>query len=370
MPRKGNFNIHLLVAFLGAIGITLFAVIFLCAPERDGDDGILPPGRQVVAKDRQVVAEGRMAGSDAFVIDDPLGAAPVESRPLEPRTVEAKDRDDRASGRIRARIVDTHTGRPVAAFKVWIDRESGELADGGWTSRPGELVRNQFGILERDGVDKGTWALLIRCPGYEDLLVPGLVVPQKEELLTIGLSRGTHIRGTVIDSHGDPVRNARVIVKSLTGDRADPGSDLIFKKTTNRDGFYLVAGLTPGAYDIFLESTDEPADCRRGLFVAAGSGLTIDLIQPVHNRIEFQICSVSGAPLNKASVRLYGEGRRFNAATDAEGRAVLERIPEGTYTLSVIKGGFYPLKEEFLLQTPEGTHGVDKKLEPTPRKDG
>ncbi len=362
MPQKGFFHIHLLVALLCVIGVVLFVVIFLCSPQAVTEETILSSGRQALT-------ESRVAGVDCFVIDDPHVAATVDTQPLPKKRTDEDPSEDRAGRRIRARIVDTHTGQPIAAFKVWVSKDGRKLADGGWTSQPGEFVRNECGILELEGIDKGTWTLFIRCAGYKNLLVADITVPQEQELLTLGLSRGTHICGTVIDSHGKPVQKARVIVQSLSRDRTSPDSDLIFKKTTGRDGFYLVGGLTAGAYDVFLESTENPADCRRGLFVAEDRGLTIDLTLPVRNRIEFQIRSASGAPLKRASVRLYAKDHRFNAATDAEGRAVMERIPDGAYTLSVVKGGFYPLKEEFLLQTFEGTHAVDRKLKPAPRND-
>jgi|GEM_PF-3519194 len=369
MPQKGFLNIHLLVALLCAIAVGLFAVVFFCSPRAATEETILP-------SQRQALADCSVSGKDCFVIDDPLVTAPVDLRPLSKKETGEVTAAARTDGRIRARVVDTHTGRPIAAFKVWVSKDGGQLADGGWTSRPGEFVRNDFGIVELDNIDAGTWTLLIRCPGYKDLLVPDLAVPQERELLTLSLSRGTHICGTVIDSHGKPVPKARVIVKSLSGgrtgfdsDRTGPESGLVYKKMTNSDGFYLVGGLTAGAYDVFLESTDDPSDCRRGLFVAEGGGLTIDLSLPVRNRIEFRIGSAAGGPLKKASVRLYAEGRRFNATTDGEGRAVMERIPPGAYTLSVVKGGFYPLKEEFSLETLEGTHAVNKKLKAAPRND-
>lgn len=366
MPHKGFVNIHILVALLCAIGVGLFAVLFLSAPDGSSEETVLP-------SHQQACIESAAAEADCFVIDEEHDSAPVAVRPVTAGAAAKEQPDDRPDLRVRARVVDAHTNRPLTAFRVWISRDADKLADGGWTSLPGELVRDRHGILTIGDLEEGSHALMIRCPGYRDLFVPDIAVPQAEPLLTMRVSRGTHICGTVIDNHGKPVAGARVIVSARSGDPADPERELLFKKTTDRKGFYLATGLEPGVYDVFLESAGnrggDPADCRRSLFVAADEGLTIDLVMPVHNRIEFQVCSDSGTPLRNASVRLRAGKRRFNATTDAEGRALMERVPADTYTLSIVKGGFHPLKEEFLLRTPEGVHQARKALKPTPRSD-
>lgn len=354
MPQKVDLNTHIVLALLCVAGMALFVIFILSSPVGEQD---LDGNKSASFGDRPV--KSGVARSTVFVIDDPAPPVPLPAAP--------SDRGDASSLCVRARVLDAHTGHCVTAFRAWISRDSRTLADGGWTSQSGEFVRDRYGMVTFGNLEKGTWTLLVRCPGYKDLLVPDLIVPQDEEILTLRLSRGTHICGTVIDSHGTPVWNARVIVKSLSGDRANEDSDLIFKKTTDKKGFYLVGDLEPGSYDVFLTSSETPTDCRRGLFVAEDSGLTINLTLPVRNRVEFRICSASGEPLKNTSVRLYAEERRFNTTTDADGRAVMERIPDGVYTLSIVKGGFYPLKEEFLLQTFEGIHEVNRKLQPAPR---
>lgn len=355
MLKKKNFNLLLLPIVVAAgIILAIFAYHLLGLSGSNGGEERLPAAPPAPRENGFPLKNSRIA--------DPAKNRSVEKTARKGGST-GKEKESAPYAGIRGKALDGKTGMPLNPFRAWICRDGeGNLREEA-RLKPGKVFRNQFGMFSFSGIDAGRYSLMIRCSGYKDLVVPGLIVPQKKEALELSLSRGTHIAGKVIDDRGTPVRNAMVLLRYIPANPDDPPPRRT-SITTDRNGFYLFGDLPVGTYDIFLDSLTEPLDQRLGYFLAQDASLNVDFTMPSYNRIEFHITASTGTPLNSASIRLRSEKHRFNTKTNLRGRAMLNRVPPGNYNLIISKRNYRTLKEELSIAGTSGTQMVDRYLDP------
>ena len=83
------------------------------------------------------------------------------------------------------------------------------------------------------------------------------------------------IRGVVRDAHGSPLSGATIRVTSQR-------TGVTSRATTTADGSYAIASLAPGSYNVFSSLPGLQTQVRRGVSVAAGAEVSVDLVmQPI-----------------------------------------------------------------------------------------
>jgi hypothetical protein len=268
------------------------------------------------------------------------------------------DVDLPVGGSVSGQVVDSQTGAPVPEAQVSAviaaTPDAGPVGVAGRTESPGTFAVS--------GLPPVPMELRVRLPPTSDYLKQGPGQWQEGVRIdgsiatagvTVGLSRGAQISGTVRDDRGDPVAGAAIKVVGCL-----PHCPLIASSDTS--GAYRITGVTPGsrlgvvawksdqlvrqwypgrdnaaaATDILLEAGDELEDVDFAL-----------------SRSAFMTVNVTGAdsgePLPGAIVLLVSStdprDRRYALRSkDRPGSMRLGPLHAGDYTLSVLPGRSNP----------------------------
>ena len=90
---------------------------------------------------------------------------------------------------------------------------------------------------------------------------------------------GATISGTVADTTGRLIANARIVVTNTD-------TSISRSVTTNADGFYTVPNLLAGSYDLSFSAAGFKTDVRKGIALTVGQAATLDLTMQVGAAIE------------------------------------------------------------------------------------
>ncbi|MGV3723183.1 MAG: carboxypeptidase regulatory-like domain-containing protein [Actinomycetota bacterium] len=167
------------------------------------------------------------------------------------------------------------------------------------------------------------------------------------------------IDGLVVDTLGNPLQGARVVVTSgpLPG-RSD---------VTDVQGAYLLDNLVAGNYGLRVTATGFESQ-NRLVTVASGAALRIDFVLRENvvvgnGTIAGTITRSDTTPIVGATVRTTN-GPVVGASTtsDADGDYSLDNLPEGTYTILVSRSGFTSQTISAIEVDPGQTTTVDVVL--------
>ena len=154
------------------------------------------------------------------------------------------------------------------------------------------------------------------------------------------------VSGSVLDGAGAPVTGSPVLALSAAGDDA-------FESVTDDDGFFLLAGMRPGRYLLFvgLGSDGPAARPARAIDVPAGQVTRLVLEEPAAGAtVRVRALAANGAPLKGQAVLVSGRVASPPSVAgllgcDAmylpePGRPdLLRHVPAGVYTLVLMQGG-------------------------------
>ncbi|NOK09041.1 carboxypeptidase regulatory-like domain-containing protein [Corallococcus exercitus] len=210
------------------------------------------------------------------------------------------------------------TPAPGARVSAWGEDGAVEVEAGDTGSFSLDVPPGSFQVTARHAQETG-------AAGVAVVVGPGMTVKD----VRIRLGGAASLVGVVRrKDSGEAIVGATVGVRAH-GDRAE-----LLQARSAEDGRFEVAGLAPGAYDVQVSAPGFQPLMRRGLGVLAGQRFDLVLELAVPGRIEGTVVDGAEAPLPGVTVVARLKWRPLPDAlpsmTDAQGRFVLEDVPEGT----------------------------------------
>ncbi len=252
------------------------------------------------------------------------------------------------SGSLAGRLVDPDDA-PVAGAWIQIEREN--AGGTAWGVRAG-AISDVDGRFDAQGLEDGRYRVRVAGGAHAGLLTTpqDIRAGQPLDLGTLRLVAGATLTGRVTDDRGTPVEDATITLK----DEGGRPVSLFSLVSTGSDGRYRMTGLAPGRYVVGFEArgyapSEEPV-------TVPASGATADGRVARGGSIEVVVKDAAGRPL--PGVRASLKDERGNAVrrtlsfvnledpgvgyTDGAGRALLEDLAPGTYTVEARLSGHVP----------------------------
>jgi protocatechuate 3,4-dioxygenase beta subunit len=252
-----------------SVGVPAEGFVVQARPRTGGGGGLLRMAfggnnRNVTGPDGSFVLEGLQVGESydlsALGAEGPEAQQPGVKAPSDGVQLVVPGR-----GKIAGRILDAANGQPVSDFEIGFNPDRSGRGAGGMVVRFGgaggrrgagqrDQVHAEDGAYLLDDVPPGTWEINVDARSYQAGRVGGIVVEpgQTKEGVVIKLSRGSAIRGRVIDgTTSRPVPDVRVTADVAGGQGRPPMLDLLNGAggiPTDADGAFEVDGLSQGRY--------------------------------------------------------------------------------------------------------------------------
>jgi hypothetical protein len=271
----------------------------------------------------------------------------------------ATSRVETKTGAITGRVVNEN-GQPHVNVEVLVRADNPEQLPGTRTST------NRDGVFKVSGLAPGSYYVSATVPAH----IPksphaSPVVFKAGDLVTLILTKGGVVTGTVTDTKGDPVVGIGVRV-SMVGDEsgrkyADAGR--YYENTTDDRGVYRVYGVPTGTYIVAADGSVEDRTSSR--MTVNGFAKDLATYAPSSNRQDAAEISVRiGEEVSSIDIRyrsergstisgivsgldddnrgisvtltsiVEGEPRRHNQSQGSEREFTFEGIPDGDYHLA------------------------------------
>lgn len=207
-----------------------------------------------------------------------------DGRPLPGATATVQRRSANTNGSFAGDdpFLDVSTGREAARRLGRDDADQGLLVAG-----PAGFVRH---------------SVVVRAPGHEPLFVdlPG-VEPGEVLEHELRLTPGARLAGRVLDEHGEPLADARVLLEPAGGDRHDPRAARTVRNGS--DGGFAFADVAPGAWSLRAERDDKvPSEAVAVEVVSGARREGLELVLRRAAVIDGVLFGPHGAPVNGALV--------------------------------------------------------------------
>ncbi|MEC9477423.1 MAG: carboxypeptidase-like regulatory domain-containing protein [Planctomycetota bacterium] len=246
-------------------------------------------------------------------------------------------------GGIRGSVRD-EAGKPLRAFSV-----SPRIIEGDRevTRVPSRTFQSEEGRYDFDGLQPGTYNVLIGAPGFAQDVIENVVVRSNQwvDLPTAVLGQGGRVLGQIVDaSSGQPIAGAKVTVVGgnrnfLTSTTFRPGGGARRDQVmTGADGYFEFIGLAVPSVKLTVahrayitESVDGVLSGTADLVIAIGAG----------GIIEGRVSDLDGNFLAGTQVLLSGgiKGTDARSQTDRKGFFSFPGLPSGNYVVRVTNFG-------------------------------
>ncbi len=235
------------------------------------------------------------------------------------------------SGSVLGQVVD-EDGAPFETFEVML--ESRRASDGRSSGRLRSYTESEEGRFSMDGLPPNTYVVTVRAEGFKptkmskiDVWPGGLT-----ELGRIVLLAGGVIRGTVLETSGEPI--AGVTLTAHPGPREETVSDA--------DGAFEIRGLDDGVVDVRASHPDYAEKTEADVEVRSNRGpVEIEIELSSGGRLEGIVRDRdgNGLPDRTISTQVSQPRYRETVTTDEAGEIRLERLPPGLHRVRLVSGG-------------------------------
>jgi len=215
------------------------------------------------------------------------------------------------------------------------------------TSGPRDVGRavttDATGAYSIDLLPAGNYAFRVTAGGYDTFDSPAIVVDAGEETLQdfVLSPEGTGDLGSVFgfvrDIDGNPIVGAEVRIM---------GGPETGSTTTDNDGAYELANLTPGTYTVRFSADGFETQTATGIQVTAGQQttyhVTLDVAQAETGSIVGLVLDAGANPISGATVEITGGPSNVGTAvqTDIVGHYEITGLDPGSYTLQASMTGY------------------------------
>ena len=258
-------------------------------------------------------------------------------------------------------VVDADTGRPVSKFKIGLAGSPDQVVVLPYTKRSFGPPKFQDGRFElREFSTSGRLWLLAEAPDYavsrseEITVAPG----ERREGVVIRLSRGATVKGRVLDSRGEAVGGAVVVLES--GDAPAPAGqagahifrDLLTRNLkpdvehrTDSQGRFAIPNVMQGSY-VLAARHEAFGPNRTHPFAVPPAGETVvpDVVLARGASIRGRVRLKDGLPDPEATVQVSSAaggapsmGSMRTVRTDADGRFEVAGLAVGQYRVAVVQ---------------------------------
>lgn len=193
----------------------------------------------------------------------------------------------------------------------------------------------------------GAMSLRAEAAGHQrlSLRVPPPEEDAREVEMIFELEGAAQMAGRIVNSNGDPLSKAHILVLTEGGGYAE--------QDTDEKGRFNLDGLPPqGPYQVRIYhhehppfTTEEPA--LRGMheYTLEAAGRIMALLTDAG----------TGAPIKRYDYHLFGPVRLRNGAVSASGSLEIDQLSPGTYSLVVRADGYEPATLEGIVVSPGDT---------------
>lgn len=230
-------------------------------------------------------------------------------------------------GRLRGQVNLTGGGPPSDGFHVSIGPAAGRLGSEGAESREMEVPpgENEFDF---DDLPLGSYDVTVRTGGLQGRAKAVMLIRGSEEVyVSVGLVNTGFITGDVLDHRRDPVADLPVLLVSVA-------SKVPLETRTDGAGHYRFDDVADGEYRLHFGGLHSPILDPVSLSFAAPRLSMPSTVLPETGQLTIQCTDEAGQSLVGIRVQGYGnEGGRIDVETDGDGRATVNYLPLGTYTI-------------------------------------
>ncbi len=167
----------------------------------------------------------------------------------------------------------------------------------------------------------------------------------KVEVPTLILTLGGSLAGTITDSGGNPVPDAKVVLEGLFsqfGEEAAPDSLTVLSEA---DGSYIIPNVPTGNRRLQISADGYANQTKGGLVFRGEEPLTMDVTLEIAEMICGRVISKLGSPVGEAKVLAMSFSNsnrqcRDEVLTDENGEFCLSRLAAGKYTIAVSAAGY------------------------------
>ncbi|MBI1849367.1 MAG: carboxypeptidase regulatory-like domain-containing protein, partial [Planctomycetes bacterium] len=198
------------------------------------------------------------------------GFASSPLQPLPPKTVRTQSVRivlTSRGGSISGVALDVN-GRTVPGAEVVATVEGGD--EPGEPTRPVGTLTGADGAFILDGIAEGEASLVVRARGLAPWIEPQRIRSGDTAKVTVRLGVGATLEGTLRDTSGEPVVDARV---DVAPDRQRDG-DFALSALTNSDGSFRIEHVFDGPIRTSVDDDDSDDAVRRQLFARIGGSLS------------------------------------------------------------------------------------------------
>jgi protocatechuate 3,4-dioxygenase beta subunit len=262
-----------------------------------------------------------------------FGFAPINAKTVTPGP-DPVDFILTAGGSVSGLVVEDGD-RPIDAYRVVA---SAGKARGPWEGRSEKSVGSADGRFVLEDLTEDTYVLQVVVPDRAPATVAGVrVVPGKTtDAGVIRVPRGGIVRGTVVDSSGDPVNGAMVKAFGVTQDAMEWRDEL--QALSEPSGSFEIRGVPEGPRQLVASHPDYATGDVMVDVAAAKGPVESRIVLTQGGRIEGVARKRDGTPLAGLMLNVYSASRmrtggmRPNTVTRADGGFTIEHVlPGPTY---------------------------------------
>lgn len=242
--------------------------------------------------------------------------------------------------------------RPIADAKVTLTRGglSGQLFVNEALDRSRDIhaITNAEGKYVFANVEPhDRYSIEAEADGYSRSEMPNVIVDAlgDKTLPPIMLGVGASLSGIVLDTAGNPVPGANLILQGMflaVGGEASPDS---IEATTDGEGKYLINNVPPGNRSLDVRAEGYANLTKSGLVFRGEEPLTMTITVEIAEMICGKVISKTGTPVAGAKVLAMSfsnasKNCRDTTLSDENGEFCLTSVAPGQYTIAVTAQGF------------------------------